>query len=255
VRALNPTTGALLWTGPNIGGTHWQSPIVANGALYVTGGSSRLTAFNLPTTPPTFTSATSVTFQVGTVATFAVRATGSPTPTLMESGALPDGVTFTATTGVLAGTPTSTGTFALQFTATNGVSPDATQRFSLIVDSGPPHPATLTYNEPGCASFAVSGPPTALTFSCAAGGGTGVPVCTPSANPAAPAVGQATTISANCANQPNPNSYVWTGGGCASASGSTCTVTKGRRTSVTYTVQGTNDAGTGSPGSVTVSWR
>jgi hypothetical protein len=47
VRALAPTTGAILWTG-TIGGLHWQSPVVANGILLVTDQNGALTSFALP---------------------------------------------------------------------------------------------------------------------------------------------------------------------------------------------------------------
>jgi hypothetical protein len=46
--ALSPTTGSRLWT-TGIGGTHFQSPVVANGILYITDNSSNLTAFSLGT--------------------------------------------------------------------------------------------------------------------------------------------------------------------------------------------------------------
>jgi putative pyrroloquinoline-quinone binding quinoprotein len=45
IRALNPTTGAELWRDTSIGGIHWESPIVANGILYITDESSQLTAY------------------------------------------------------------------------------------------------------------------------------------------------------------------------------------------------------------------
>jgi len=45
IQALNPTTGSQLWKNTTIGGIHWQSPIVANGVLYVTDDSGTLTAF------------------------------------------------------------------------------------------------------------------------------------------------------------------------------------------------------------------
>lgn len=53
-RALNPTTGAQLWSD-NAGniGLHWQSPIVANGYLYYPDGNGKLRAFTLPTAAPT----------------------------------------------------------------------------------------------------------------------------------------------------------------------------------------------------------
>ena len=39
VQAINPTTGAVVWTG-NIGLHHWSSPILANGVLYMPDGNS-----------------------------------------------------------------------------------------------------------------------------------------------------------------------------------------------------------------------
>jgi outer membrane protein assembly factor BamB len=55
VRARDPATGSLLWQG-SVGGLQWESPIVANGAVYVTD-------------------------QTGTLRGFALPATGTPTPT------------------------------------------------------------------------------------------------------------------------------------------------------------------------------
>ena len=65
-----------------------------------------------------------------------MTATGTPSPTLSESGALPSGVTFNASTGVLSGTPASgtNGSYPITFTASNGVSPNATQSFTLTVN-------------------------------------------------------------------------------------------------------------------------
>jgi len=49
VRALNPTTGAVLWSDSSGGvGLHWQSPIVAGGSLYYADGGGHLRAFHLP---------------------------------------------------------------------------------------------------------------------------------------------------------------------------------------------------------------
>ena len=252
VRALDPTTGALLWTGSNIGNTHWQSPVVANGVIYVTGGSNRLTAFALPNLAPTFTSANSATFHVGVVGTFTVSATGAPAPTLSEAGALPIGVTFNGNSGALAGTPTVSGTFPLQFTASNGVPPNATQAFNLIVNSGPSGPAQLTFSDPSCTGFAMSGLPPSQTLACVSSGT--VPVCAPSANPRNPAIGQGTTISANCSNQPLANGYVWTGGACAGLTVATCTVKRLAAVTVTYSVSASNAAGSGPAAQIGVTW-
>ncbi|HTB80291.1 MAG TPA: chitobiase/beta-hexosaminidase C-terminal domain-containing protein, partial [Opitutaceae bacterium] len=59
VQAINPTTGAVLWTGA-IDEFHWASPILANGILYMADGNSggfsgpggHLRAWSLGTTPP-----------------------------------------------------------------------------------------------------------------------------------------------------------------------------------------------------------
>ncbi len=88
---------------------------------------------------PAIVSATSVSFTVGAQGTFTVIATGNPAATLTETGALPSGVTFNAQTGVLSGTPaTGTGgttsmSYPIQFTASNGVGSNAVQNFTLTV--------------------------------------------------------------------------------------------------------------------------
>ena len=46
ILGLDPTTGAILWEDNRIGGVHWESPVVANGVLYVTDESGRLTAYS-----------------------------------------------------------------------------------------------------------------------------------------------------------------------------------------------------------------
>ena len=48
IRALNPVTGAVLWSDTQIAGNHWQSPIVVNGAVYITDEGAHLTAYALP---------------------------------------------------------------------------------------------------------------------------------------------------------------------------------------------------------------
>jgi outer membrane protein assembly factor BamB len=167
--AYTPTTGAPLWSVTVGGGVHWQSPVVANGVLYVEDGGGNLNAFAPPAAlAPAITSGNSATFQVGVAGTFTVTATGSPAPTLSESGALPNGVTFTPATGALAGTPTVSGTFPLQFTASNGNAPNAVQSFTLKVN-GVANPASLTYSDPGCAGFALSGSPPNQLLICSGG--------------------------------------------------------------------------------------
>jgi hypothetical protein len=113
--------------------------------------------------------------------------------------------------------------------------------------------ATFTYTNPSCSSFTVSGTPPAQTVTCVSATAGGVPVCAPTANPAAPAIGTSTTISANCSNQ--PTGYVWTGGACATVTTATCSPTKSKSATVTYTVTATNASGMGTAAQITVTWK
>jgi hypothetical protein len=91
---------------------------------------------NQPNQAPAITSVASTTFGAGTSGAFTVAATGAPTPSLTESGTLPNGVTFHDNgngTASLAGTPTSGGTYPLTITASNGVGTAASQNFVLTV--------------------------------------------------------------------------------------------------------------------------
>ena len=66
VRALNPVNGNQLWSDTTTGGVHWQSPIVANGTLYLTNNSNQLFAFNLnvPTAPSNLSATTATASQI-----------------------------------------------------------------------------------------------------------------------------------------------------------------------------------------------
>jgi hypothetical protein len=103
-------------------------------------GSSGWGPESKPGTAPTITSADNTVFTIGTAGTFTISATGDPTPTFALTGTLPTGVTFDTTTGVLSGTPATgtNGTYPLTITASNGISLDATQNFTLTVSSMTP---------------------------------------------------------------------------------------------------------------------
>ena len=98
------------------------------------------------TTPPMITSAASATFQTTSSGNFTFIATGTPTPLLSLSGALPSGVTFSG--GQLAGAPAAgtAGVYPLTITASNGVNPNATQNFTLYV-AGTPSLLVTTTND------------------------------------------------------------------------------------------------------------
>ena len=76
-------------------------------------------------TPPTITSAASLRFRASAYGAARITTSGSPTPKLVESGGLPPGMSFRATSGTatISGTPAGVtpGTYDVVITATNGV--------------------------------------------------------------------------------------------------------------------------------------
>ncbi len=117
---------------------------------------------------PAITSADHTTFTVGTPGSFMVTTTGSPAPSITESGGLPSGVTFTDNgdgTATLAGTPNAgtAGTYSLLITAHNGVGSDATQSFTLAVNQAPAitsaNNAAFTEGQAGAFTVTTTGSP------------------------------------------------------------------------------------------------
>ncbi len=133
---FNVNTGVLSGTPEaNTGGSYPIMFMAANGV-----GSNATQNFTLTVNQaPAITSNNNMTFTVGAAGTFTVTATGFPAPALSVSGNLPAGVTFNTDTGVLSGTPAAGtgGSYPLTFTAANGVSPNATQNFTLTINQAP----------------------------------------------------------------------------------------------------------------------
>jgi hypothetical protein len=111
---------------------HKSQSTTYDSADILVGTSTWSVVYPAPSTAPKITSAKTATFVKGVAGTFTVKATGSPAPTFSETGTLPTGVTLTAA-GVLSGMAPATGTFPVTVTASNGVSPAATQAFTLSV--------------------------------------------------------------------------------------------------------------------------
>jgi hypothetical protein len=132
--SFNTTTGVLSGApAAGTGGTYTLHLTANNGA-----GTPATQTFTLTVNEAaSITSVNNKTFTVGSAGTFTAMASGFPTPTLTESGALPTGVNFSG--GTLAGTPAAGtgGTYPITFTAHNGVGTDASQPFTLIVDQAP----------------------------------------------------------------------------------------------------------------------
>jgi len=116
--------------------------------------STWITSFKFPNcsvtqAAPTITSATGTTFTIGSAGSFTVTTTGSPTPAISETGALPGGVTFVDNhngRATLSGTPAagSATSYPITITAANGVTPDATQSFTLTVNPAPTQAPAIT---------------------------------------------------------------------------------------------------------------
>jgi len=132
---LNLTSAGVLSGTPTTIGTYSGVVTATNGTL-----PDATQSFNITISlAPSITSGNNTSFTLGSAGSFTVAATGFPLPTLSVTGALPSGVTFTPATGVLAGTPAAgtAGIYPLTFTATNGVTPNAVQNFTLTVTEGP----------------------------------------------------------------------------------------------------------------------
>jgi len=107
-----------------------------NGGTGTTSNTATLTVDQ----PPHVTSLNYATFTKGVQGTFTVTTTGYPVPSLSFSpaGSLPAGVTFVDNhngTATISGKPTVSGTFSFWITASNGVSPEALQSFTLTVEA------------------------------------------------------------------------------------------------------------------------
>ncbi len=141
-----------------ISGTPTAATGTGRGGLGGGGGALRITAtstaghvtqtFTLTVSAAlAITSAATDTATEGRAFSFAVKTTGSPAPTLSESGALPAGVTFTAGTAgaaTIAGTPAASGVFPITISATS-TSGTVTQSFTLTVDQAPTITSAASY--------------------------------------------------------------------------------------------------------------
>lgn len=89
---------------------------------------------------PAITSADNTAFNAGVPRSFTVTWTGVPNAKLSESGSLPGGITFTDKgngTATLSGkaAAAAAGSYPITITASNGISPVATQKFTLKVQA------------------------------------------------------------------------------------------------------------------------
>ena len=144
--------GTATVSGTAAAGSEGDYPIdisASNGTLPDAMQTFTITVQNAPPVPqaPAITSAATGSFKVGTTGTFTITATGTPTPSFTLTGAQPSWLSFvdnTDGTATLSGTPDADSDLSYSFTITarNGVSPNATQDFTLSIQQTPAN-ATL----------------------------------------------------------------------------------------------------------------
>ena len=163
---IGDVTGQTTFTIAGGGSCHANSctgpvgPHTVTGTAQSASGTARLFISAVNQAPAIATPA-SATFRAGRAGRFTITATGLPTPSLIASGRLPAGIRFHDHgngTATLSGTPAAgtAGAYRLTITARNRVSPDAIQRFVLIVRArarpgdGPSQPPARDPLRHGC---------------------------------------------------------------------------------------------------------
>lgn len=113
--SLNAATGLISGT-PTVVGTF----NVTIGATNSTGTGTRVLTITVSSvvSAPVITSATSLSVSVGSPLSYQITATNSPT-SYSVTGTLPSGVSLNTATGLISGTPTAAGTFAVTIGASN----------------------------------------------------------------------------------------------------------------------------------------
>jgi large repetitive protein len=200
--ATTPNCSSPNWTtlvnvtGNTSGGIKTYSSLNGNGRFVRMCGTKRTTTFGYSledfevigsfasagATPPTITSATSAIATVGQP--FSYTTTSSPAASTFNATGLPAGLSLTG--AVISGTPTVTGSFTINLSATNATGQTGTATLSLTVNAaapvitsattatatvGQPFSYTITSN-PAASTFNATGLPTGLTLSGAVLSGT-----------------------------------------------------------------------------------
>ena len=143
--AVSQTFNSTATTETLTGLTNGDEYNISVAAITSVGTGPSANASNNPITlgiAPSITSTNATTFTAGSAGSFTVTTTGSPTPSISESGALPAGVTFVDNhngTATLSGTASASGSYPITITASNGIGSPASQSFTLDRRRRPGH--------------------------------------------------------------------------------------------------------------------
>ena len=161
--------GTATISGTPASGSGGSYPIQITAANSVGGTTQSFTLSSAEA--PTITSPGTATFSTGVAGTYTVTTTGSPVPSITESGALPSGMTFKDNkdgTGTISGTPAngSQGTYPVTLSATNSSGSTATLSLTITVNAAAPPTITsgsvadFTLNQAGAVAVTTTGAPT-----------------------------------------------------------------------------------------------
>ncbi|MEO8615903.1 MAG: endo-1,4-beta-xylanase [Luteolibacter sp.] len=141
---LNTTTGVISGV-PTVLGSFSPLFTATNGKGTSTAQSVTVTITGMAV--PVITPNQNASGVVGTSFTYAIIASNSPTTWALASGVLPGGVSLDTSTGVLAGIPSSSGSFTPSFTATNSGGTSNSVAMTLQIATAPTALAYEGFNQ------------------------------------------------------------------------------------------------------------
>lgn len=112
----------------------------------------------IETTAPSITSPAPTDGTVGTSYEHTVVAAGTPAPTYTVEGDLPPGLAIDEVTGVISGTPTTSGTFTFTVIADNLDGDDASATYTVTIAAAPPIASPPEDSSPPTASAVAPSP-------------------------------------------------------------------------------------------------